>query len=91
MVAKETFSRVDSLLWWKLTRWTRQRHPKKNLRWLAEKYWPVIEGRTEFAARAAADGKPSAVVRLYRLADTPIVRHRKVKGDDNPFDPRWEI
>jgi RNA-directed DNA polymerase len=29
-------------------------------------------------------------VRLYRLADTEIVRHRKVMGGYNPFDPRWE-
>ena len=26
---------------------------------------------------------------LYRLADTKIVRHQKVKGEYNPFDPEW--
>jgi RNA-directed DNA polymerase len=90
VVAKETFSRIDSLLWWRLKRWARRRHPKKSPRWLAERYWHIIEGRTEFAARIwSGDGEPKWV-RLYRLADTEIVRHRKVMGGYNPFDPRWE-
>ena len=90
VVAKETFSRIDSLLWWRLTRWARRRHPKKSPRWVAAKYWPTVEGRIEFAARVRSeDGEPQWV-RLYRLADTEIVRHRKVMGGYNPFDPRWE-
>jgi RNA-directed DNA polymerase len=90
VVAKETFSKLDSLLWWRLRRWARCRHPKKSPEWLTEKYWPTIEGRTEFAARVRSeDGTPSWV-RLYRLADTEIVRHRKVMGGYNPFDPGWE-
>lgn len=90
VVAKETFNKLDSLLWWRLTRWARRRHPKKTQAWLAKKYWAVIEGRTEFASRAqGADGEPQWR-RLYRLADTEIVRHLKVKGAYNPFDPTWE-
>ena len=90
VVAKETFSKIDSLLWWRLTSWARRRHPKKSSRWVAEKYWPTIEGRTEFAVRIrGADGEHQWR-RLYRLADTEIVRHRKIKGDYNPFDPKWE-
>jgi len=30
------------------------------------------------------------MIRLYRLADMEIVRHQKIKGDYNPFDPVWE-
>ncbi len=90
VVAKETFSKLDSLLWWRLTRWARRRHPKKTPRWVAGKYWPTIEGRTEFAARTQSGEGESQWRRLYRLADTEIVRHRKVKGGYNPFDPEWE-
>ena len=39
--------------------------------------------------RKAIDGTWQTV-RLYQLADTAITRHQKVKGDYNPFDPRWE-
>ena len=90
VVAKETFSRIDSLLWWRLTRWARRRHPKKSPRWVAEKYWPNVEGRSEFAVRVPTDDSAPRWARLYRLADTEIVRHQKVKGDYNPFDPKWE-
>ncbi len=91
VVAKETFGKLDSLLWWRLTRWARRRHPKKSPRWVAAKYWPAVEGRTEFAARVRSEeeGEPRWM-RLYRLTDTEIVRHRKVKGGYNPFDPEWE-
>ncbi|KAF5293945.1 hypothetical protein FQA39_LY19369 [Lamprigera yunnana] len=29
-------------------------------------------------------------IKLLKLADTEIVRHEKIKGDFNPFDPSWE-
>ena len=28
---------------------------------------------------------------LHQLADTKIVRHQKVSGDFNPFDPEWVL
>jgi RNA-directed DNA polymerase len=90
VVAKETFSKLDSLLWWRLTRWARRRHPNKSPRWVTEKYWSNVEGRTEFAARTRSEGGRTGWKRLVRLSDTAIVRHRKVTGGYNPFDPRWE-
>ncbi len=90
VVAKETFSRLDSLLWWRLTRWARRRHPTKSPKWVTEKYWSTIDGRSEFAVRTPTEDGTPKWVRLYRLADTEIVRHQKVKGEYNPFDPRWE-
>ena len=91
VVAKETFSKLDSLLWWRVTRWARRRHPKKSPTWTTAKYWSTIDGRSEFAARVPSDDGEPRWIRLYRLADTPIVRHKKVKGDYNPFDPQWEM
>lgn len=29
-------------------------------------------------------------MRLVRASDTPIRRHRKIKGEANPYDPEWE-
>lgn len=90
VVAKETFSRIDSLLYWRLMRWARRRHPNKTRQWAAQKYWATLGGRTEFAVRTGfVDGEP-VWLRLYKLADTKIVRHVKVKGGFNPFDPKWE-
>ncbi|MBV9891912.1 MAG: HNH endonuclease [Rhizobacter sp.] len=91
VVAKETFSKLDSLLSWRLTRWARRRHPKKTPRWVASKYWPTVEGRIEFATRTRSQEGEPRWTRLYRLADTPIVRHRKVAGAYHPFDPAWGV
>lgn len=90
VVAKETFNKLDSLLWWRLVRWARRRHPKKSSPWVTAKYWSTVDGRSEFAARIANEKGEKQWARLYRLADTKIVRHVKVKGEYNPFDLRWE-
>ncbi len=90
IVAKQTFSRIDSLLWWRLTRWARRRHPKKTARWVASKYWHTLDGRREFATKKQGADANERWLGLYRLADTAIVRHVKIKGDFHPFDPAWE-
>lgn len=90
VVAKETFSRMDSLIHWRLVRWARRRHPKKSLPWCKSRYWQRIKDRDEFAATVkTADGP--LTMKLLKLADTEIVRHEKIKGDYNPFDPAWEV
>lgn len=91
VVAKETFSTLDSLIHWRLARWARRRHPKKSPKWCSLKYWKRLDDRSEFAASRQVDDGSWRLVRLNLLADTAITRHRKVKGDYNPFDPKWEL
>jgi RNA-directed DNA polymerase len=91
VVAKEVFSRLDSLIHWRLTRWARRRHPKKSPMWCFQKYWRRLDDRSEFAAARPKDDGTQQLVRLNLLADTAITRHMKVKGDFNPFDPKWEL
>ncbi|WP_043008803.1 group II intron maturase-specific domain-containing protein, partial [Comamonas testosteroni] len=80
VVAKETFSRMDSLIYWRLVRWTRRRHPNKSHPWCKSRYWRRIKDRDEFAATVKkADGP--LMIKLLKLADTEIVRHEKIKGE----------
>jgi RNA-directed DNA polymerase len=37
--SKETYSKLDSLVYQKLRRWTRRRHPNKTGKWVSNKYW----------------------------------------------------
>ncbi|MEI1559959.1 hypothetical protein QJN76_25925, partial [Escherichia coli] len=46
--------------------------------------------RDEFAATVRAEGG-SRTWKLLKPADTEIVRHEKIKGEYNPFDPAWEV
>jgi RNA-directed DNA polymerase len=94
VVAKETFVRVDHEIWKSLWRWAKRRHPNKNAAWIRKKYFIRVAYRNwVFAAEVKGkhypDGKP-LVVRLFQTSDIPIQRHIKIKGEANPFDPRFE-
>jgi RNA-directed DNA polymerase len=90
VVAKATFSRLDHQIDWRLMRWGLRRHPRKTSKWVRDHYWQRLGSRLVFAGRMLNRQEEEFTLTLYRLADTKIVRHVKVKGEYNPFDPRWE-
>ena len=91
-VAKETFSKVDHLIYWRLMRWALRRHPRKTTKWVYGHYWKQCGSRKQFAGLqddpfGSSDRIP---LPLYLLSDTKIVRHVKVRGDYNPFHLDWQ-
>jgi RNA-directed DNA polymerase len=81
-VSKEGFSKADNLLYYKLQRWAKRRHPTKSGHWISAKYWRTSgNNRWSFATPHGES--------LYRHTHTPIVRHTKVKADKSPFDGDW--
>jgi RNA-directed DNA polymerase len=91
-VASRAFDCMDFEIWRKLWRWSRRRHPTKNAGWVRARYFHAIGGRTwTFAAPTGVQHQPnqSSWQRLVYASDTPIRRHRKIRGEANPFDPRW--
>ena len=97
VVAKQTFSKLDSWIYWRLIRWSLRRHPRKSKLWVHERYWKRPGSRWEFTAEVLKVDRSGSEAEtqkwplyLYKLADTKIVRHVKIKGDYNPFDPAWE-
>jgi RNA-directed DNA polymerase len=73
--AKATFNKVDHLIWQKLWRWAKRRHPNKSARWVKARYfdehWRFREGRYT----------------IKRHQTTPIIRHVKVKAKASPMNP----
>jgi RNA-directed DNA polymerase len=90
-VAKETFSKVDHLIWRRLWRWACRRHPNKSKAWIKKRYFHAEGTRNwVFGAKVTGvDGKKK-LVKLVQASDTPIRRHIKIKSGANPFDPAWE-
>lgn len=90
-VAKQTFSKIDHLIYWRLTRWGLRRHPRKSGKWVYAHYWKQCGSRRLFAGLQddPFGGDERIPLPLYSLADMKIVRHVKVKGDYNPFHPDW--
>jgi RNA-directed DNA polymerase len=90
VVAKEVFTTLDHQIFWRLRRWGMRRHP----RWVRGKvflhYWTHDAGRWEFLATVRNRRKEAIQLQLYHLADTKIVRHKKVIGEYHPYDPAWE-
>ena len=90
--SKRTFVKVDHAIFQTLWRWARRRHPNKPRRWVKDKYFHHIDQRKwVFCGEAIGrQGKPYRV-RLFSAAEVAIKRHRKIKGEANPYDPAWEM
>ena len=83
VISSEAFAVQEHLMYKKLKAWAERRHPNKSNGEVANKYWQTIGGRNwVFATRQ--EGKNP--MRLRSHAETPIVRHVKVKGDASPYD-----
>lgn len=91
--AKETFNAVDFEIWLLLRRWAKRRHPNKGYRWTKARYFRTVGNKNwVFSAYRGCrqnDGE-KLMLDLIEAADIPIKRHRKIKGEANPYDPEWE-
>ena len=87
VVAKKTFSFVDSEIWKKIWQWSKRRHPNKGNHWIKEKYFKPIGTRNWAFESKDKEGRTWT---LIKASDTPIKRHVKIKAEANPFDPDWE-
>jgi RNA-directed DNA polymerase len=89
--SSSVFRKVDSAIFDCLWQWARRRHRNKSSRWIFKKYFERLDGKRYFFRERSRDenGKPR-IARLFRAASVPIIRHVKIRGDANPYDPHWE-
>ncbi|MBD2606197.1 group II intron reverse transcriptase/maturase [Scytonema hofmannii FACHB-248] len=83
VVSKMAYSDIDDLTHQKLVAWAKRRHPLKSGAWVSKKYWHHINGDNWVFATREEGTNP---LRLLDHADTPIVRHVKVKDESSPYD-----
>jgi len=89
--AKQTYSRMEHLIFRKLWRWSKRRHPQKSAVWVKQKYFHSVGARNwVFAVRTEREDGSWGLNELYQLSGTAIKRHTRIKGEFNPFDPKWE-
>lgn len=92
VVAKQTFSKLDHLVFWRLWRWAKRRHPKKSADWIRNKYFRSIGRQNWVFAYPYKNGKGERQFRrLYGLAETAIVRHKRLPGEYQPYDAMQEL
>jgi len=78
VVSKETFRKMDHLIYQKLWAWARRRHPNKGRYWVTSRYWMLPTRGWTFGI----DGE----ITLHKLSKIPIRRHIKVQGHRSPYD-----
>jgi RNA-directed DNA polymerase len=77
IVAKDTFSKLDSYLWEITWQWGKRRHPNKGHKWVANKYW-TSEGTRNWIFKTKES-------KLLKFSDAQIRRHSLLKLDANPY------
>jgi RNA-directed DNA polymerase len=83
-VSKATFTKLDHLIWQRIQRWCKRRHPRKSVQWVKDKYFKTVGDRHW----VFSDG----IYNLITHAETRIVRHVRVRGGKSAFDgdlPYW--
>lgn len=90
--SKRTFVKIDHAIFQTLWRWAVRRHPKKPKRWVKDKYFHTSE-RQKWIFCGDMVGKEGKLyqVQLLKASSVAIIRHTKIKGEANPYDPTWEI
>ncbi len=92
VVAKEAFSKLDNLIFWRIWRWAKRRHPRKSADWIRNKYFRSIGRQNWVFAYPYKNGKGERQHRrLYGLAETAIVRHKRLPGEYQPYDATQEL
>jgi RNA-directed DNA polymerase len=86
VVSKDTFGKLDTLLYWNLRNWGKRRHSSKTGKWVYERYWHRIQQGDYDAMTFSTSQYSKNPCWLLSHARTPIVRHVKVKGAKSPFD-----
>jgi RNA-directed DNA polymerase len=77
--SKETYSKVDHLIYDKLRAWGKSR-VKGDVNWY-NKYWLTVDTNKRFRTN---DG-----IELTSHSDAPIIRHTKVRGEVSPYNGDW--
>jgi RNA-directed DNA polymerase len=89
--SKQTFAKVDHHIFTLLWQWARRRHPHKSCGWIRDKYFRTEHGNNwVFVGHVTRIKGTPQDGRLFRASSVPIRRHRKIKGEANPYDPQWE-
>jgi RNA-directed DNA polymerase len=84
-VSSEAYEWLDHWLYRELRNWAHHRHPRKNQRWIANKYWLINRGEGWTFAAVSRNG----IKRLAVHNHTAIKRHIKVQGNRSPYDADW--
>jgi len=77
VVAKETYTKIDSFMFNRIVRWCKRRHPRKQWYWIKQKYFQTIE-KSNWVFTGEKQN-------IFKLSKIQIRRQIKIVGTANPF------
>jgi RNA-directed DNA polymerase len=80
--SRDTFHKLDYILFQKLRAWAVLRHPNKNKHQIFGKYWKSVNPEKWIFGLKTKD----ETIRLQKYSETHIERHVKIKGNWSPYD-----
>ena len=83
VVSKETFSKIDHIIYQQLLAWGKYTHDGTPVKEIVRKCWQTV-GKDHWVFATKEGNEITA--QLLKHAKTPIVRHEKVKGEASPYD-----
>lgn len=89
VVSSKTFNYIDSEIFWKIWRWCKRRHPKKNRKWIKRKYFKSYL-RNNWRFCSGDPIKNDKATMLIKAISIHIRRHIKIKAKANPFNPKYD-
>ena len=87
VVSKNTFQKIDHVIFQTLWRWAKRRHHNRSSHWIRSRYFGQL---WRFHAKIKDKNGNPKVTYLYQAAAVPIQRHIKIKAQANPYHPAWE-
>jgi RNA-directed DNA polymerase len=90
-VSSKIFAKIDAEIYLALYRWGLRRHPRKGKKWIIDQYFTRV-GLNFWRFHCIIKDKEGNKKPLYlkSAAATPIRRHKKIKAEANPFNPRFK-
>jgi RNA-directed DNA polymerase len=85
--SKETFYKLDRILWQNIWNWARRRHNNLGYRKIVSIYFMRVGNRKWQFFGKFSDGR---IILLRMFACFHIKRHRLINGNANPFDKAWD-
>jgi RNA-directed DNA polymerase len=83
--SSEAFSKLDYLLYERLSQWAYRRHPRKGKKWVVDKYFGHAEGRN-WVFMAKKDGKIVKAIRAYAKHKVDTGSYARVGFDRSFYD-----
>lgn len=89
-MAKKLFGYLDNQIYRWINRWLRQHHRSKTQAWIKRRYWQRRGGRYNIGCNYTNQNGELKRIKLFKMVDTIIRYHNKIRADANPYDPQYD-